>query len=275
MKKVLRTALAGMLMLTLGVGLVACGDTAAAGSDKVAATVNGVEIPETEVQAYIESYRATDETLSTDEGWTAWLEEAGMTEDELRLQVIDIFVQEEVIRQAAEAEGLTVDDTEVDAQIDVVKSNYADDEAWQSALASAGYTEEEYRDTVGISLLYNALLEQGVTQPTATVEDIQEYLNSNALYYAGKKSSHILFATDDQATAEAVLAELQASTDLATDFAAAAAEYSTDSSASDGGNVGWDSLTSFVTEYSDALDALSVGQMSGLVESEYGFHIIM
>ena len=38
--------------------------------------------------------------------------------------------------------------------------------------------------------------------------------------------------------------------------------------------MGWDKLTTFVTEYQDALSGLSDGQMSGLVKTTYGYHII-
>ena len=41
-----------------------------------------------------------------------------------------------------------------------------------------------------------------------------------------------------------------------------------------GGDVGWDKLTTFVTEYQDALSQLAPGQMSGIVETTYGYHII-
>ena len=59
------------------------------------------------------------------------------------------------------------------------------------------------------------------------------------------------------------------------DFAQAAKENSTDTaSAEKGGDVGWDVLNSFVTEYTDALDKLKKNQVSGLVESQYGIHII-
>ena len=44
------------------------------------------------------------------------------------------------------------------------------------------------------------------------------------------------------------------------EFADAAKEYSEDSSADGGGDVGWDKLTTFVTEYQDALSALSKGR---------------
>jgi len=102
-------------------------------------------------------------------------------------------------------------------------------------------------------------------------------------YYDGaKRSSHILFKVEsgaDEAAkkkvrqkAEKVLDQLKADK---IDFAAAAKKYSEDEgSAKNGGDVGWDMLSSFVTEYTDALDGLDKDQMSDLVESEYGFHII-
>ena len=52
-------------------------------------------------------------------------------------------------------------------------------------------------------------------------------------------------------------------------------EYSDDTaSAKNGGDVGYDKLTSFVTEYQDALGALQKDQISGIVETTYGYHII-
>ena len=78
--------------------------------------------------------------------------------------------------------------------------------------------------------------------------------------------------SDDEATAQEVLDKIN-SGEL--DFAEAAKEYSQDEgSKEDGGNVGWDKLTSFVDEYQTALDGLEEGQVSGLVTSSYGIHII-
>ncbi len=38
--------------------------------------------------------------------------------------------------------------------------------------------------------------------------------------------------------------------------------------------MGWDKLSSFVEAYQTALDGLEKGQISGVVESDYGYHII-
>ncbi|MDE8704020.1 peptidylprolyl isomerase, partial [Adlercreutzia equolifaciens] len=76
----------------------------------------------------------------------------------------------------------------------------------------------------------------------------------------------------DEDLAQEVLEKLQ-SGEL--DFATAAESYSKDTgSAAVGGNVGWDKLTSFVTEYTTALNELEKGEISGLVTSSYGIHNI-
>ena len=59
------------------------------------------------------------------------------------------------------------------------------------------------------------------------------------------------------------------------DFAEAAKQYSKDTGSKDaGGDVGWDKTSSFVKEYTDALSGLEKDQVSGLVTSSYGIHII-
>ena len=56
-------------------------------------------------------------------------------------------------------------------------------------------------------------------------------------------------------------------------FEDAAAQYSDDSSKDKGGDVGW-SNQGFVSEYLTAVDGLDLNQVSGLVESQFGIHII-
>ena len=135
-------------------------------------------------------------------------------------------------------------------------------------------TEDQYRESVEAGLLDKAL-EDAVAGDAATADDskVLDMLNTYYTMFNGaKKSSHILFASSDTEKAQEVLDQINAGT---LDFAEAAKQYSTDTaSAADGGNVGWDAINSFVTDYTDALDGLSVGQVSGLVTSDYGIHII-
>ena len=245
------------------------------GSNKAASgtavTVNGTAISEEVVTTTIESARAQAGLDDTDQ-WGTWLVANNTTAAEIREEIIHSLVERELVKAGAAEAGVTIESSEIDTYVEQMKSNFASEEAWQTALKQAGYTEEEYRATIENSLLRQDMLEKFENEAEVTNESLLEMANTYAAYYNGtKQSSHILFDADDAATAQSVLDRIK-SGEL--DFAQAAKEYSLDSSAEDGGNVGWDASTTFVDEYQTALDGLAVGEVSGLVTSQYGIHII-
>ena len=271
--KILKTACVATLAIGCVCAIAGCsGNNSESSSSGVAATVNGTEISEEKITNYIESIRS-QMSLDDEDSWGEWLAEYSYTPESVREQIIDSYVEQELIRQGAAEKGITVDSSTIDEYVNSMKSNYDDDEAWQEALTSAGMTEDEYRQNIELSLLYTDLYATFASDEEPAEEDLLTYAQSYATSYDGaKRSSHILFSSDDEATAQEVLDKIN-SGEL--DFAAAAEEYSTDtSSASEGGDVGWDKLTSFVDEYQEALDGLEKDQVSGLVTSSYGIHII-
>lgn len=255
------------------IALVGCGGTNCGYTGGVAATVNGAEIQEDTITKYIQDFR-TSSDLTSDDDWGNWMKENSFDPATVRDQVIDYYVENELKKQACDEKGITVERSQVDDEINNMKANYDSDDAWKQALSSAGLTEDQYRESVEAGLLDKAL-EDAVAGDAATADDskVLDMLNTYYTMFNGaKKSSHILFASGDTEKAQEVLDQINAGT---LDFAEAAKQYSTDTaSAADGGNVGWDAINSFVTDYTDALDGLSVGQVSGLVTSDYGIHII-
>lgn len=239
----------------------------------VAATVNGVDIPEDKVTTYIMDLRAAQGT-STEKDWAEYLNSIGYTPESVRSEVIDTYVYQELEKQTASTEGVEVTDAEVDEQVQKMRANYDSDEAFASALQSAGMTEESYRENIYMAMLQEKLIDAVIDEDKSKADD--ETVLSYVQMYASsfddmKRSSHILFAAEDKDKAQEVLDQLN----NGADFAELAKQYSKDSgSAENGGDVGWSGINSFVTEYSNALDELEVGQTSGLVTSEYGIHII-
>lgn len=253
--------------------LTGCGGTNYGYTGGVAATVNGVEIQEDTITKYIQDFRTSSE-LTGDDDWGNWMSQNSFDPSTVRDQVINYYVEIELKKQAADEKGISVESSEVDSQIETIKSNYDSDDAWKKALSTAGLTEDQYRESVEAGLR-DQKLEEAVAGDSATADD-SAVLNMLNTYYSmfngAKKSSHILFSSSDTEKAQQVLDQINAGT---LDFAEAAQQYSTDSSsAADGGNVGWDCINNFVTEYTDALSNLSTGQVSGLVTSDYGIHII-
>lgn len=239
-------------------------------SGGVAATVNGTEIGEAAVTAYIADFREL-QGLQEDDDWAQWLFDNGYTVDSVRGETVDYFVSQVLLRQAADKEGVSVSDDEVSAALAEAKAAFEADEDWESQLEGMGLTEGEYRDQLELSLLSDKLeasLEENVSAPDS---EVLSSVAANADAFAGsKRSRQIVFATDDEQTAQEVLDKINAG-ELS--FDEAADEYSLDRDA--GGDVGWDKAAQLEDEYQAALDELSVGEMSGLVKSDTGIRIIL
>lgn len=272
----LKIVCVGALAAVCSFGLAACGSNSDGTVDVsdtsggVAATVNGTEIGENAVSDYIVNFRSVS-GLEDDAAWAQWLVDNDYTAKDIRAQVIDMYVGQELIRQAAKENDVTVEESEMDAQVETMRAYYETDEEWQQALESIGATDATYREQLELSLIETALMDKVAKTEDPSEKELVEYCQMySSMYDGAKKSSHIL--VEDEKTAKEVLKKIE-SGDMT--FKKAAAKYSKDTgSAEDGGNVGWDVLTTFVDEYQTALDGLSKGEMSGPVASDYGVHII-
>ena len=250
----------------------------------VAAEVNGINITEDTVTKQIMSTRESG-GYDTDEAWATYLSSQGQTPETLR------EVDHRQPRRASTSSlapsqdyDIVVTDEEVDDEIASQAEAYgmsADD--YISQLTASGYTEDTLRQSVESSLAQQKLRDKVAPLEDPSDQEIIDYVNQNLdTLNDARRSSHILFKVDSDATdeeradaqakAQEVLDKLNAGE---IEFADAAKEYSEDSSASDGGDVGWDKLTTFVSTYQDALSQLGEGQMSGIVETDYGYHIIL
>lgn len=274
----MKSACALSLSAICALGIVGCSDSSTgkapvdgSSSGEVAATVNGTPISEDLVTNYIQSLR-TQYGL-TDEGtWGQYLASSGLTPESLRENVINSYIEIELMEKGAADAGIVADEATVQGYVDSMKSNYDSDEKWQEALAAAGMTEDEYREEIGRQLVTQDFSATFESDEGPSDEEMLQYAQMYASMINGaKRSSHILFAADDEATAKEVLERLR-SGEL--DFAEAAQTYSQDGSASNGGDVGWDKMSNFVTEYQNALNDLGKGDISDLVVTQFGIHII-
>ena len=248
----------------------------------VAATVNGVNIKEDTVTEQIMSLRQS--SYESDEDWATYLSQQGLTPESYRENVIDSIARQYLLTQAEKEYDITVSQDDLDEAWDEAVENYGGDEdTFVDMITQFGFTKETYQENTKSSLAQEKLREKAasVEDPTDDRSSPTSMRNLDT-YNDARRSSHILFKVADDATDEES-AEVEAKAQEVLDklnageveFADAAKEYSEDSSADDGGDVGWDKLTTFVTEYQDALSALSTGQMSGLVKTTYGYHIIL
>ncbi|HXJ92044.1 MAG TPA: peptidyl-prolyl cis-trans isomerase [Terriglobia bacterium] len=119
-------------------------------------------------------------------------------------------------------------------------------------------------------------------QVKVTDDDLRAYYSQHLDEYRVPervKAAHILFKTTDKSpaevakirqTAQDVLNQIQ----KGADFADMAKKYSEDTTASNGGDLGWIVRGQTVKEFEDTAFAMQPGQVSGLVTTTYGIHII-
>jgi len=179
--------------------------------------------------------------------------------------------------------GVTVSDEEVEkAWKDACKSA-GGAKAFKKTLKTYGYTEDTYKDSLKESLAQQKL--KDAVAPTSKPKDseIVDYINENlSSYNDARRSSNILIKVDSDASDEdkaAAKAKAQECLDKINSgelsFEDAVEQYSEDTGSKEKkGDVGWDKLTTFVDSYQTALEGLNKGDVSEVVESTYGYHII-
>ena len=254
----------------------------------VAATIDGThEITEKQVSDYIEQYRVFND-LKDNSAWATYLDQSGATAESVRTDAIDYYATRYAVEQKCKEDGITASDDEVQQQIDKVKDTYGldSDDKYDEFVESMGYTDETYRSDVKYNLLQDKLVEANVEPSDPSDSQMESVANQNPSRYTGKRSYNIVFLADsgDAASVEAArqnaqncIDQLMADGTVTLDeFKQAGDNLVNQGIAGQASEVDWDCLTALVTQYTDALDKLDVGQITTEpIQSDYGYHIIM
>lgn len=154
-----------------------------------------------------------------------------------------------------------ITDEDVDQKFEQVKRDAG--ESFADALEMQGLTEEQFKKLIKESLLKEALISEDVE---ITDEEIEQY------YENMKKeihARHILVEEEELAN------DLKAQLDDGADFEKLAKEHSIDTSASNGGDLGFFSIGKLVgPAFENAAFALDVNEISEVVHTDWGYHII-
>ena len=281
----------GVLAMLLSVSAMACSglmsqtESASSGyklTGGVAATINGTNLTEDTVTKQIMSMR-TSYGYTKDKDWAQYLVNNDLTPKKYRKQLIDSYAQQILLQQAQKENGVTVSDKEVEkAWKDACKSA-GGAKTFKKTLKTYGYTEDTYKSSLKESLAQQKL--KDAVAPTSKPKDseIVDYINENlSNYNDARRSSNILIKVDSDASDEdkaADKAKAQECLDKINSgelsFEDAVEQYSDDTGSKEKkGDVGWDKLTTFVDSYQAALEGLNKGDVSDVVESTYGYHII-
>ena len=205
---------------------------------------------------------------------------------QLRRLALDSLIEKKLVEQKIRELNIKVSEEEIRQAIeDVKKQNSMTQEALVAALANQGLSFDQYRSQLQEQLEKLKLISMEVRSRIQVGErEMREYYEANAAKFSEDetfRARHIFFKTNDKApadeikktmtTALMVLAEAKGGKD----FAELAKTYSEDPAArKDGGDLGRFKKGDMLPELEQAVMTLKPGEVSELVYTPAGFHII-
>lgn len=238
---------------------------------KVVAKVNGDPIRLSEVNRVVQAWRAGN-FPSIDRN---------APEAKLQHDAVDNLINQRLLIAAARAGGLEPDSSVISQQMDQIRSRFPDPAAFQQVLQQQGMTESDVRDGIRIDMTINAFIKTAFTDTIkVTPDQAKRYYDTHPQEFELAHARHILVRVPGEAApetdaaakskADALLAELKGGAD----FAAVAMRASEDGSAQSGGDLGMFPRGQMVAPFDSVVFALPVGQLSDLVRTPFGYHII-
>jgi len=180
------------------------------------------------------------------------------------------LITQQLVLQDAAKNHINVTSADADAALNKVKATFPSDAAFQQALQQGNLTESAYRAQMPVQVALQKLLAPEIHITTAQEQD---YFNANKDQYATQpeqvKASHILVNTQQEAL------DIKKQLDNGANFATLAKEKSIDTGSKDqGGELGYFTKDKMDPGFAAAAFSMKVGQISGPVKSQYGYHII-
>jgi len=210
---------------------------------------------------------------------------ASIDEKKLLKEAVEMIVTEKLQLQEGKKMGLLVEDSAVEAAFkNIEKNNGLEEGQLATMLESEGRSLESYknhiRDQILVSKITRFELGRRINVSDRKISKFY-HANQKDFWEEGRfKVRHILILSDSEASSDnkmksykhinGILSEIR----NGKDFAEAAVEYSEDVSASSGGDVGYIEKGKMVPEFEKVVYSLKEGEISDVVETEFGFHII-
>jgi peptidyl-prolyl cis-trans isomerase SurA len=204
--------------------------------------------------------------------------------DVLEKQMLERLIVERAQLQLARDTGLRIDDAQLDQAIGrIAANNRLSQQQFREALQRDGIPYATFREDIRNEMTMVRLREREVDGRIVISEgEIDNYLANQAANGGGEEFqiAHILLRAPESASPEQLHKLRQrgeqalARANAGENFAQLAAAFSDAPDALQGGNLGWRPVDRLPSLYAEAVGKLQPGQVSPLLRSSAGFHII-
>ncbi len=205
--------------------------------------------------------------------------------DVLDRQVLDRLITERALMQYAKETGIRVDDTTVERTIlRIAQENKMSPDEFRKVLEREGIPYAKYREDVRREITIQRMREREIDSKIFVSDaEVDNYLATVNLQAGGESEymlAHILVRVPEQSSPEQIeqrrarAGEALAKVKSGEDFAQVAATWSDAPDAQQGGSLGWRTPARMPSIFVDAVRAMKKGDVSGVMRSPAGFHIV-
>ncbi len=276
--------LAPLLCLVAPLRAVAFAQSSSELVDRIVAIVKDTVITQSEIQEELIRLRAQGAPVPQDP----------RVLEQFLIQILDQKVTEVLVVKDAAREGITVSEREVEEiveqRLSQIRERFPTEIEFQEALERAGVTPAEFRITLTerarselTTQRYMQLKASGLRPTPVSEDEIRERFEAQRQGLGPRPASinlrHVIVAP--QPSEDALLRAKQNAEEIleraraGEDFAVLAAEYSEDlGSKANGGSLGWVRQGEVLPEFETALFSMSAGELSDIVLTSVGYHIL-
>ncbi|RLB27217.1 MAG: peptidylprolyl isomerase [Deltaproteobacteria bacterium] len=207
-----------------------------------------------------------------------------LQEIELQKNLLESLINRELLYQESQKRGIKVDEAQIQKQFEAVKKHYPDEATFKKALEMAHYTESGVRSQLKRAIAIDRFIEQELkSKMQISDKEVRDFYDSHSDLFrrpSQVRASHILVKLSANPTKEEKdramkkVKEIQEKIRNGADFAELAKKYSDGPSAKRGGDLGYFSKGQMVKPFEDAAFALDKGQVSDVVQTIFGYHLI-
>lgn len=203
---------------------------------------------------------------------------------ELRTQALELAIDEELQYQEGVRLGIVVTAAEIDAGLARARKRYPSRAAFDSARTNAGVTLKELRANIRRALIVQKLRERAVASKCGVTDvEARRFFRENPKRFVTPERLHLYVITigvDPSSPREAWQAArakaegLRREIEGGAKFEDVARRESTDESRASGGDLGVVHRGRLTEEFEKAVQALQPGQMTPVISSLRGFHLL-
>lgn len=208
----------------------------------------------------------------------------GLDGVQLEAEVLESMINRELLVQESRKTSSEVTEKDVNEHLEKLKANYPGDDEFKKILARSNMSEADIKARIKDELVLQRFIDtRFVQEVTVSDKEMKEFYEQHQAMFKEPeqiRASHILIKVDANATdeekakAKKRLVEIEERLKKGEDFSTVARELSQCPSNANGGDLGYFRRGQMVKPFEDAAFSLKPGQVSSMVETKFGYHLI-